>query len=569
MKYANVHWARVVVSLTLALVIACAAGVVSAGPSGRRDVVIGMIQEPDVLNSAITTTTASNFVTKAIMNFPTVFNADWQLAPWIVETIPTTDEGWRMLGGNRMRTIWKLRRGIKWSDGREVTAADLSFTAQVTRHPEAGASNEFSCGFGDKVTAVEAIDTYTVAVTWKEIFPFASQCVTDGGLLPRHALEAAFNANPAKFRETGYGRDPGSTISNGPFVLRSWTRGSEMVLEANNNYWRGRPALDRVVIKFFADANVMLANLVSGSVDVLPSGFIGLSFGQALQLEDLIRQGRAPNITVEYGRSLLFDNLYMNLDDPILKDRAVRQALAHATDREAISKSLYQSKQPPAFSLVSPTHPAYDRALATRYPFDLKKAEALLEGSGWKPGPDGIRVNAQGQKLTIVITAPAGNRDRERVEQILQETWRKVGVDLVIENLPARVVFGGLQYQRRYKGIILASQSAGGRPLAENLDQWASWNVRAVGETSLNTTGFKNTQADQFIRAFNAELSAARRNALLAQFQRVWAEEVPDLPLYWFAAGTAYSSNLQGYKQLGLAAYPDPATVNIHEWRWR
>jgi peptide/nickel transport system substrate-binding protein len=570
MRRRDQGWARGVFLVVMAIILMTAGGIGSAGPAGRRDVVIGMIQEPDVLNSAITTTTATNFVIKAIMNYPTSYNADWRVIPWIVEAIPTTGGGdWRMLQGGRMRTLWKMRRGVKWSDGREVTAGDLAFTAQVTRHPEAGGSNEFSCGFGDKVTAVEAIDTYTVAVTWKEVFPFANTCITDGGLLPRHVLETAFNANPAKFRETGYGRDPAATVTNGPFVLRSWTRGSEMVLEANPNYWRGRPALDRVVIKFFSDANVMLANLVSGSVDVLPSGFVGLSFGQALQLEELIRQGRAPNIKVDYGRSLLFDNLYMNLDDSILKQKAVRQALVFATDRESISKSLYQGKQPPAYSLVPSNHPAYDGSLATRYAFDLKKAGALLDGAGWKPGTDGIRVNAQGQKLSIVITAPTGNRDRERVEQILQETWRKIGVDLVIENLPARVVFGGLQYQRKFKGIILASQSAGNRPFAENLEQWTSWNVRPVGETSLNTTGFKNPQADQLIRAFGLELADAKRNALLTQFQRVWADELPDIPLYWFAAATAYNKDLVGYRQLGLAAYPEPATINIFEWRWQ
>ena len=537
-----------------------------ANAQTRRDVVIGMIQEPDVLNSVVTATSASNFVMKATMNFPTYYDPSWAIKPNIVEGIPNVEDGsWRMLGGGKMRLLWKLRRGIKWSDGKEVTAADFAFTWELVKDPDVGATSTFNCGFGDKVERVEALDQYTVAVTWRQIYPFANTCITDGGLVPRHLLESQYRADPAKFKETSYGRDASVTIGNGPFILKSWTRGSEIVVEANPNYWRGRPALDRVVFRFFSDANAMLANLVSGSVDLLPSGFIGLSFGQALQLQDLIKQGRAKGIKLDFGPSLLYDSLTLNLDNPILKDKRVRQALAYASDREAISKSLYQSLQTVTDSPVPPNHPASLKN-AKRYQFDLAKARALLEEAGWKPGPDGIRRNAQGEKLSIVVTTTAGNRDRERVEQLLQDWWRQAGIEMVIENFPSRVIFGTMVYQRRFKGIIL--QSNGFERPEIRLDAYTSESIKPVGEFSINFTGWRNEQVDRIAKTYSGELDSAKRRDLLAQFQRVWAEELPEVALYWFSAATAYNENLKGYQPIGLAAYPEPGTWNIQQWRW-
>lgn len=552
--------------IVLGLVAAMGLPVAVTAQPARRDVVVGMIQEPDILNSVITSTAAANFVMKAMMNFATYYDPSWTIRPNIVENIPNLEDGsWRMLGGGRMRLIWKLQRGVKWSDGRDVTAADFAFTAELVKDPDVGATSTFNCGFGDKIERVEALDPVTIAVTWRQVYPFANICVSDGGLVPRHALESAYRADPAKFKETAYGRDAGVTISNGPYVLKSWTRGSEMVMEANPHFWRGKPALDRIVFRFFSDANAMLANLVSGGVDLLPSGFVGLSFGQALQLQELIRQGRAPNIKLDFGPSLLYDALTINLDNPILKDKRVRQALAHASDREAISKQLYQGLQVVTHSPVPPNHPAFLKSIK-RYPFDLTKARALLEEAGWRPGPDGIRRNAQGEKLSIVVTTTAGNRDRERVQQLLQDWWRQAGIELVIENFPARVIFGSMVYQRRFKGMVL--QSNGFDRPEIRLDAYTSAMVKPVGEFSINFQAYRNAEVDKVAGTYSGELDRAKRVDLLGQFQRIWAEELPEIPLYWFSAATAYNANLKGYQPVGLAAYPEPATWNIYQWRW-
>ncbi len=551
----------VVIAVMLAMVLPPA-----AGQSTRRDVVMGMIQEPDTLNSVITSTAATRFVTMTMMDFATHYDQKWAPTADIMESIPNLQDGsWRLLGDGKMRVIWKLRPGVKWSDGQDVTASDFVFSWELVKDPEVGAGSSFNCGFGPAVERVEALDTRTIAVTWRQLYPFANTCVSDGGLVPRHKLEAEYRANPAKFKETAYGREAAATIGTGPFVLRSWTRGSEMVFEANRNYWRGRPALDRVVIRFFSDANTMVASLVAGAIDVIPSGFVGLSFGQAMQVQELIKQGRARGIKVELGPSLLFESLTPNLENPILKDKKVRQALAHASNREGISRALYHGQQVVTHSPVPTNHPAFDRGIK-RYPFDIERAKALLEEAGWKPGPDGIRRNARGDRLSIVVTTTAGNTDREREQQILQESWRQAGIELVIENFPSRVVFGSMVYQRKYKGFIL--QSNGFSRPDFTFEKYISAYIKPEGEFSQNFTAWHNAEVDKLAAEYGRELDPEKRKALVVRFQRIWAEEVPEISLYWFAAATAYKEGLQNYKQIGLAAYPEPVTWNIHEWRW-
>ena len=554
-----------IVALFLTVVLAAALPLATGQP-GRRDVVIGMVQEPDTLNSVTTSTAAARFVIMTLMDYATHYDEKWTPVADIMESVPSLQDGsWRLLEGGRMRTVWKIRPGVKWSDGRDVTASDYAFTWELVNDPDVGAGSSFNCGFGRAVERVDAVDARTVAVTWRQVHPFANTCVSDGGLVPRHKLEAEYRANPAKFKETTYGRDPAVTIGNGPFVLRSWTRGSEMVFEANPNYWRGRPALDRVVFRFFSDANAMLANLLSGAIDVIPSGFVGLSFGQSMQLQDLVKQGRASGIKVGLGPSLLFESLTPNLENPILKDKRVRQALVHATNREGISRALYQGQQPVAHSPVPVNHPAFDASIK-RYAFDIEKAKSLLEEAGWKPGSDGIRRNAGGDKLSIVVTTTAGNVDREREQQILQESWRQAGVELVIENFPSRVVFGSMVYQRKYKGIIL--QSNGFSRPEFTFEKYISSYIKPEGESSQNFTAWRNADMDKLASDYNRELDPDKRKAMVIQFQRVWAEDVPEIALFWFAAATAYKEGLQNYKPIGLASYPEPATWNIHEWRW-
>ena len=537
----------------------------TAGSAPRREVVVGLIQEPDTLNSIVGTNT-SYAVTLTMMDMPTNFDNTWRLVPTLVERIPSVENGdWRILPDSRMELTWRVRRGVRWHDGREVTAEDLAFTCDLASDPRVPRGTALGYGFAGKLDKVVAKDRYTAVATWRQFFPFANIGVCEGGLVPKHVVEPIFRANPEGFKESQYGRNPRVTIGNGPFILKSWTAGNQIVFEANPNYWRGKPALDRVIYRIFSDANVMMANVVAGALDVVSSGFTGIGVGQAIELEGLMAQGRLRGYRVTYGPSLTMEALRFNVEAPTLQDRRVRQALAFAANREEISRALFQGKQPVAHSPIPQGHRAYLRDIK-RYDYDPERAKRLLDEAGWRAGPDGIRVNAQGEKLTVVLTTTTGQRDRERMEQILQTNWRQIGVDVVIENFPARVLFSTIYRQRRFKGALL--DDLGFRTPFFSLPDYDPQKVQPVGEVSENVHGWRNSDAARIIRAYDQEPSEAKRNALLLEFQRVWMEELPTLPIVQVRAANVYRVGLRNYKPVGWGVFPDAFTWNIWEWTW-
>lgn len=549
----------------IAIVVGTLPTGITSAPA-RREVVVGLIQEPDTLNSIVGTNT-SYAVTLTLMDMPTNFDQAWRLIPTIVERIPTVENGdWKLLPDGKMELTWKVRPGIKWHDGREVTADDLAFTCDLATDSRVPRGTALGYGFTGKIDKVVAKDRYTAVARWSQFFPFANIGVCEGGLVPKHVVEPIFQANPAGFKESQYGRDPKITRGNGPYILKSWTPGNQIVFEANPNYWRGEPGLDRVIYRVFSDANVMVANVVSGALDVVSSGFTGIGVGQAIELEQLIAQGRLRGYSVTYGPSLTQEALRFNVEAPTLQDRRVRQALAYGANREEISRALFQGKQPVAHSPIPINHPAYYKDIQ-KYPYDPERAKRLLDEAGWRAGPDGIRLNAQGEKLTVVLTTTSGQRDRERMEQILQANWRQIGVDVVIENFPARVLFSTIYRQRRFKGALL--DDLGFRTPFFSLPDYDPEKVRPVGEVSENVHGWRNATAARIIRAYDQEPSEAKRNALLLEFQKVWMDELPTLPIVQVSAANVYRLGLTNYKPVGWGVFPDAFTWNIREWRWR
>jgi peptide/nickel transport system substrate-binding protein len=553
-----------IVLLTLLL------GLPASAPAqpGAKTVVVALFAEPDALNPLVTNLIGSAIVNRTFLDPLVEYDTSGQLRPVLAETIPTLQNGqWKLLPNGKMELTWRLRRENQWHDGRPVTSADVVFTHEAASHPQVPIGY-YSCGVKELIESVRATDARTFVVTFKTRYAFATDCPVEGskyGIVPRHIFEQTFRRDPARVKDLAYGQDPAMTVGNGPFRFRQRVQGSEIVVEAHPTYWRGRAQLDRIVFRFFPDANTIVANVLSGAIHVAAPQPVGINFGQALQVEELIQRGQARNVKVGYRPVSVHEALWFNQAVPVLQDKRVRQALAHATNREAISEALFRGRQPAAHLFLPSNHRMVERDIKT-YSYDPERARTLLTEAGWRRGPDGILVNAQGQKLQLVITTTAGNRDRERIEQVLQQQWREVGIDLVIENHPARIVYGELFYTRRYKGIVLGSH-----PIAPtiNIEQFYwSKEVKDVGQVARNALGWSSPQTDEIIAEFVGEPDLAKRRALLSRFQKIWAEELPVLPLYFWVSVWLAHSDLQGFDPPGTAIDPSPITWNARLWRW-
>jgi peptide/nickel transport system substrate-binding protein len=261
---------------------------------------------------------------------------------------------------------------------------------------------------------------------------------------------------------------------------------------------------------------------------------------------------------------LVYEHIDLNLDLPAFQDKAVRQALILATDRVALVRQLFEDRQPVAASFINPKDAGYAAEIAP-YPFDLARAQALLDQAGYTRLVGGVRQNAAGQRLSFELGTTAGNRIRETVQQVLQAQWRRAGIEVRIRNEPARVFFGETIRQRRFQLAMYAWVSAPQSvprttlhsesiPTAEN--NWAGQ----------NQPGIRSAEMDRLIDATERELDAEKRKALWARMQRLYVDEAWVMPLFFRADPFVVPKWLAGLEPTGHQ-YPSP--LGIENWHVR
>jgi peptide/nickel transport system substrate-binding protein len=537
-----------------------------AAPTFKRELVLGMIQEPAGLNPLTASAATDVQFLPLFTAYANQRNDRLELVNEYVEAVPTTANGlWKVAADGKMEVTWKLRRNMKWHDGKPVTIDDFRFTWDIWRDPKAplGSRNL------DAIDSVAFPNSHTMVVKYKSPWIRANMLWLGvfGAPLPKHIVEPMVRrVGIERFNEIPYGTEPAATVGAGPFIFKSWLRGNEMVFEANPNYHLGRPVLDRIVFRFFTDVNVMVANLAAGRLDASPPNPGGIPLAQALEVEELIRTGRMQGYRVEYTEAPASEAYWFNLENPILRDRRVRQALMHAVDRDGIVETLFRSKVAVANSYFPASNRNYNPNVK-KYPYEPARARTLLDEAGWRPGPDGIRRNAAGARLSLVVTAGSGDRTRERVEQIIQAQWREVGVDLVIDNKPTRVILAEIWLTGQRPPDILNFS----HPIDEFSDidsWWGGWNAPPAGQRGTNHSRWRNEEWDKFLREYQNTMDSRKRRDLHRRFQEMWAEEVPIMLLYNFVGPSVIRDGLAGFRPLGLSYTPGYYTWNARTWRW-
>jgi len=285
---------------------------------------------------------------------------------------------------------------------------------------------------------------------------------------------------------------------------------------------------------------------------------LGLSVDQALAFEK--RHGKKFNIT--YMPGLIYEHIDLMLDNPILKDQKIRQALMYALDRKAISEQLFGGKQPVAHSSVNPLDWVFDENVVT-YSFDLAKANALLDEAGWSNKVKGIRMNAAGEPLRFDIMTTAGNRTRELVQQVLQSQWKAVGIDIRIKNEPARIFFGETVTKRKFDAMAMFAWISA--PESVPLTTLHSDDIPTAGNNwaGQNYTGYRNPEMNALLEVIETELDRGKRVALWYKLQNIYATDLPALPLYFRANAFILPKWLSGLTPTG---HQFPTTLWVEDW---
>jgi peptide/nickel transport system substrate-binding protein len=540
----------------LTWVLACA--VTPAGAAEHDALSVGITQFPATLNPNIDVMAAKSYVLGMALRPFTVYDAEWKLACLLCTELPSIANGLAVPvdlpdGKKGIDLTYTIRPDAQWADGVPVTTADVQFTYEVGRNPQSGISN---AELYRRISGIDLKDdkTFTLHVD-KLTFDYAA--LHDFMLLPAHIERDAFAA-PAEYRlRTRYNTDPTNPgLYNGPYRVAEFVAGSHILLEPNA-HWAGPPGrFRRITVRTIENTAALEANLLSGTIDMI-AGELGLPLDEGLAFAK--RHGEAFQIVYKPG--LVYEHIDINLAQPVLADRRVREALILGLDRAAISQSLFAGRQPVADSFVNPLDLGYTADIP-RYRYDPARAEALLEAAGWTKGADGLRRGTQGQKLSFELMTTAGNRSRELVEQVLQSQWRRIGVDIRIKNEPARVLFGDTLPHRRFDLVMYAWISSPENVPRSILHSSEIPNA-ANGYVGQNATGFTSPEMDRLIDALEIELDANARKALWAEAQRLYATELPSLPLYFRSDVFILPKWLAGVRPTGNQS---PSTLWITDW---
>ncbi|PWS35848.1 peptide ABC transporter [Falsiroseomonas bella] len=529
----------------------------------RDQLTIGITQYPATLHPNIESMAAKSYVLGFARRPLTVYDQDWALTCMGCDTLPSLDNGMAQRettpdGRPGIRVTWRLREDLRWGDGRPVSAEDLLFAWQAGR--------DFSTGFGGSEfyrSAYEAIvvDPRSITLRFDRVtFEYAS--AGDWQPLPAHVERARWEQEPRSYRSrSAYETEPTNpALWNGPYRVIQVQPGAGITLERNDTWAGPAPAFRRIAIRTVESTTALEAQLLAGQLDMI-AGELGLPLDQATALERRV----GARFRIGYKPGLIYEHLDVNHDTPLLADRRVRQALVMAIDRAQIVSRLFDGRQVLAHGNVNPLDWVYDQSIR-QWPHDPARARALLEEAGWRPGPDGIRRNQAGERLTIELMTTAGNRSREAVQQVIQGMWRQAGIEARIRNEPPRVLFGETLSKRRFTGAVMFAWISAPESVPRTTLHSDEIPTAERNWSGQNYTGFRNAEMDALLEAIPIELDREKRRALWQRLQAIYAEELPAIPLWFRADAHVWPRWLDGVRPTGHLA---PSSLWVTDWAVR
>jgi peptide/nickel transport system substrate-binding protein len=531
-----------------------------AFPAAAKDeLVLAMTQAPGTMNPLISSMLAKSLISNMTARPFTVYDPDWKLVCLLCSEIPTLKNGKARVidlpDGKKGMEVDMDIKPMTWGDGTPVTVKDVAFTLEVGKHPLSGVAS--SEGY-KRILKLDVKDDRHFTMTIDRVtFDYES---FEFSLVPVHIEKPIFDANPAEYRnKTAYDTDPTNPgLAFGPYRIVELVPGSRIVLEQNPT-WTGEKAhFKRLVVKIIENSAALEANLLSGNVDYA-LGELGLSLDQALAFE----KRHKDKYDVIYKPALIYEHIDVRLDNPLLGDRRVRQALLMSIDRKAISEKLFEGKQPVANGGVSPLDPMYSPA-AQQYGYDPVAAKKLLDEAGFSKITNGVRVNDKGERLSLDLITTAGNRIREQVGQVIQSQLRAIGIEMRLKPEPPRI-FSETLNRRNFTGLAMYAWVE--RPQGVPRSTLHSEEIPTAknGWSGQNYPGYANPAMDKALDAAERELDQGKRRGLFADIQHIHNEDLPVLPMFFRVDPFVIPKPLKGVRPTG---HLNSSTLWVEQWRW-
>jgi peptide/nickel transport system substrate-binding protein len=543
-------------------------------------------REPDRLYNP--TTLAGQLAANLV--FDPLVGLDDQMNPYpvLAASIPSPDNSLVSLSGDgadrRLIVTMPLRQDVTWADGEPFTADDVVYTWQLMMNPQSG----FDTTVEDKLKNVDKIDDFTVRFTYlsaneaRALDPESfknqgDQPVVDPlymfglydapAIYPRHKLREIAGDDPRHSRQVGgvieasdFARNP---VGTGPYTLSSWDPGNALTFTSRGLALPQRlskPALDTIVFRVMPDKNDSLTALSQGQVQLVAQDSLDAS--DAAVLDTL------SGVQAHYTPGNAWEHLTFNLDNPILADPVVRQAIAYGIDRAGLNDAVLLGKAEVAVSQVPSWSWAFDSSLP-HYEYNPAQAQQLLDRAGWvRSGTDPIRAKG-GQRLSLKYwSAPASFRTA--LMAMVKDQLAQIGVELSTDVFPSGTLFDTSASTpqalvSRQFDIVEFAWVSGYDPGSDAVYNMHSTSIpsSANGYRGGNYGDYKNPRNDQLLDQMQMSLDPSFRHIALLEDQAIWQADLPVLPLLLRPVTSATSTRLLNFRPT-----PAPAgeTWNVEQW---
>ena len=457
--------------------------------------------------------------------------ADASFSPRLADSWSFSEDG--------LELTFQLRDDVRWSDGVPVTARDVRFTWQAQTSPDVAWNY---ADFKEGIRDVEVVDDHTVRFLFDEANSINMFAAVEGGILPSHAWSQLpfdqWRSQPEWFLE--------HLVVNGPYHLEDWQPRQRLVLEANPDYVEaGLPSIGRVIFLNIEEPAARLARLRSGEIDVV----YGVDPADQAVIE------RSESLRLHAYPSRNFNLIFWNTERPWFAEAGVRRALALATDREEIVRTLWGDLAKTHESMISSWHWAH----SGRDPLghDPEAARRLLDEAGWLVGADGVRVK-DGTRFSFELTTNPGDEVRWNAMQLIAEDLAEVGVEVRTRRIEFQRL-SAMNYAHDFDATLTALS------MDTSLETGHALHRESI-DGGFNFGSFRNEEVEQHIEAIrklvDIEVDREQARVHVAEIERLLQEEQPFLflwePLQLLAADS----------EVELVTDPLMPFAQLHRWRW-
>jgi peptide/nickel transport system substrate-binding protein len=495
-------------------------------PETGDSLVEGTIGEASTLIPILASDASSHAVAGQVYNGLVKYDKNLNITGDLAESFDISSDG--------LSITFHLRHGVKWHDGAPFTARDVIYTFNVTVDPKTPTAyaEDFK-----QVKTISSVDDYTVRVTYGE--PFAPALASWGmNILPAHLLEGK------DITKSPLARKP---VGTGPYRFKEWISGQKIVLDANREYFEGRPYIDRYIYRIIPDSSTMYMELKAGAIDLMNLTPVQYS-----------RQTANRTFTSRFNKYRYPSSgyLYMgyNLRHPLFGDKRIRQAMTAAINKDELIQGVLFGMGQRSHGPIVPGRWAYNPDVKD-IAYDPKHAAELLAEAGWKEkNSDGVLVK-NGKPFKFTILTNQGNQQRLMSAQIIQQRLRLVGVDVKIRIVEWATFLKEFIDKGNFEVVMLAWN------ISQDPDMYDIWHSSKNKPGELNFIGYNNPEVDRLLIEGRNTFDIEKRKRAYFRIQDILADEQPYTFLYVPDALPVVSARIRGIE-------PAPAGIGYNQIKW-